>query len=385
MSTSRTWLTALNATLCAMAAVTVAAGSASAAPSVKCHGHVATIVGTNTPDALTGTAGRDVIAGQGGRDMINGRGGKDLICGGQGRDSIAGGPGADVGYGDGGRDVLSEHGNHNVIVGGSGFDLATPYGAADRISAEAVDFSFQTAAVTANLATGQASGRSIGKDTLDGVINLTGTSHSDHLDGDGNANALNGGDGDDYINGHGDNDLLDGRAGAADVRSARSDEDTLIGGAGNDGLTDDSEADLPYSSDTMRGGRGDDAFTVGGGSNVIGGGPGNDRFAPEVNLAGYSLTIDLAAGSADSEVSTNTLSGVENADGSANDDVIHGDGGANYLIGMAGDDTITGEGGNDLIDAGHNFVDISPGDSADGGDGTDTCYATTTTNCETTS
>lgn len=78
-----------------------------------CHGHQATIVGTDGADELDGTDGRDVIVSLGGSDTVHAGAGDDLICSGDGDDAVRGGAGADqlrTGYGT------------DVLWGGSGRD-----------------------------------------------------------------------------------------------------------------------------------------------------------------------------------------------------------------------------------------------------------------------
>jgi len=76
----------------------------SSAPSPRCHGRRANIVGTARADDIVGTSGRDVIVGRGGADEIHGHGGNDVICGDHGRDVLRGGRGHDHLFGGPGRD-----------------------------------------------------------------------------------------------------------------------------------------------------------------------------------------------------------------------------------------------------------------------------------------
>jgi Ca2+-binding RTX toxin-like protein len=92
---------------------------ASCAPTAKCGGRVATIVGAGE---VRGGSGRDVIAGSAGRDEIDGRGGRDAICGGDGRDRLAGGGGGDRLSGGGGADKLAGGGGADRCRGGPGKD-----------------------------------------------------------------------------------------------------------------------------------------------------------------------------------------------------------------------------------------------------------------------
>jgi hypothetical protein len=76
----------------------------SSAPTPRCHGKRADIVGTSRNDKIVGTAGKDVIVGKAGADRIHGRAGNDLICGNRGRDVLRGGRGHDRLFGGPGRD-----------------------------------------------------------------------------------------------------------------------------------------------------------------------------------------------------------------------------------------------------------------------------------------
>jgi Ca2+-binding RTX toxin-like protein len=100
----------------------------------KCHGLVATLVGTNNDDVLDGTKHADVIVGRGGADTIDGKGGGDTICAGSGKDTVFGGPGGDTVYGGTGNDhvkggsghdsLFGEEGMHDRLIGGKGDDHA---------------------------------------------------------------------------------------------------------------------------------------------------------------------------------------------------------------------------------------------------------------------
>lgn len=109
------------AAVLAVATPLAPAGTAYAASGkVRCHGAVATIVGTPGNDRLVGTPGRDVIAARGGADVIEGRGGDDVICAGGGADKVLAGPGDDWTDGGGGRDVLDGQGGDDVLWSGGG-------------------------------------------------------------------------------------------------------------------------------------------------------------------------------------------------------------------------------------------------------------------------
>lgn len=163
-------------------------------------------------------------------------------------------------------------------------------------------------------------------DSLANIENVVGSNDADTLVGDGEANELIGLDG---------NDELSGAGGG----------DTLIGGEGND---------------LLRGG---------GGNDVIDGGEGIDTIS--FSDIGVDVNVTLAAdgsGTADYIVNgntvTDTFTGIENVEGSANNDTIIANGGApNAIDGGAGDDFIAGGGGTDDLSGGegidtNSFVNI---------------------------
>ena len=95
----------------------VGVSSADAGPAPRCHGLVATVVGTSQDDVLRGTPGRDVITGWAGRDKIRGGGGADVICGGADSDRLFGGPGNDRLFGEDSDNATEQ------LDGGPGNDL----------------------------------------------------------------------------------------------------------------------------------------------------------------------------------------------------------------------------------------------------------------------
>ena len=128
------------------------------------------------------------------------------------------------------------------------------------------------------------------------------------------------------------------------------------------------------------------------GTDYLNGGRGRDTvtFATAPEAVDADLLAGTAAGGA-----TATLVGLEVARGSAHDDALTGDERRNTLLGLAGNDLLDGAGGNDRLvggagddtlagGAGDDLLDGGEGeaDSADGGDGTDTCLAEATAACE---
>lgn len=140
---------------------------------------------------VTGSAHRDTLIGDARANTLDGGAGHDYLDGGKGHDTLLGGQGDDVLHGGAGKDRLD---------GGDGLDTA--------------DYRDAGKAVTVDLSKGVATGGA-GRDTLQNIENVSGSSHHDTLIGDAHGNVLDGGAG---------NDLLEGGRG----------DDTLIGGAGHD-------------------------------------------------------------------------------------------------------------------------------------------------------
>ncbi|MDP9387327.1 MAG: calcium-binding protein [Actinomycetota bacterium] len=99
-----------------------------------CRGLVATIVGTEGPDAIVGTDGADVIAARGGDDTVSAAKGNDVVCGGDGADTVDGGGGDDTLDGGGGDDTLRGDAGNDTLDGGAGVDACDGGpGAKDRV------------------------------------------------------------------------------------------------------------------------------------------------------------------------------------------------------------------------------------------------------------
>jgi hypothetical protein len=91
----------------------------------QCDGAPATILGSESSEAITGTPGDDVILALGGDDTIRASAGNDVVCGGQGNDKLKGGGGADLLFGEQGRDSLLGGPASDSCNGGRGRDEMT--------------------------------------------------------------------------------------------------------------------------------------------------------------------------------------------------------------------------------------------------------------------
>ena len=138
----------------------------------------------------------------------------------------------------GGDDTLDGGAGDDTLDGGAGNDTLDGGEGRDWLA-----YTFSDAAVTVNLATGQAFGGHAQGDIFTGFEHLQGSLYNDRLTGD-----------------NGNNDIHGGFFG----------DDTLDGGAGDDrlfGIT---------GNNTLYGGAGNDALYGGVGNDILHGGAGND-------------------------------------------------------------------------------------------------------------
>lgn len=133
-------------------------------------------------------------------------------------------------------------------------------------------------------------------------------------------------------------------------------DDVLAGDAG------DNRLDGLDGNDRLSGLGGDDMLVGGAGADILDGGDGFDLASYYTSAAG--VTVNLASHSAaGGEAQGDTLTGIEDLEGSGFDDTLTGDGGGNWLYGLAGKDRLLGGGGNDMLIGG------AGADTLDGGDG----------------
>lgn len=169
----------------------------------------------------------------------------------------------------------------------------------------------------------------------------------------------------DVLNGTSRPDVIVGLSGN-DVIRGRGGDDRICGGKGNDALVGAGGVDLltgEDGKDSLAGGGAFDTLIGGPGGDTLNGGSGNGDGASYFGAPG-SVTVDLAAGTATGDGS-DTLSGVEDIDGSRFDDVITGNGAFNFLFGEAGNDTLSGG------DGGDGLWGLDGDDTLDGGTGED--------------
>ena len=352
--------------------------------------------GSDGNDILHGGAGNDVLDGGDGNDQLWGEAGNDTLIGGSGDDSLDGGVGADLMQGGAGHDY------YTVDDIGDTVQEAPEAGSYDRV------YSSISYVLPAEVEYLHLTGTADIDATGNGLANfLTGNSGNNHLHGGAGNDTLHAGDGDDTIEGGTGEDVLSGDAGA-DLLRGGADNDTYyvdeldtveeaadqgtgdgvwagfsytlganlevlrltgtanIDGTGNDLMNDirgNSGDNIIYGlgdrdwlfgfggNDQLYGGDGDaDELHGGDGDDILDGGSGDRDVATYGYQATAGVTVSLSiSGPQDTGgAGFDTLIGIENLYGTAFNDVLIGNDGANELSGGGGLDTLEGRGGNDV-------------------------------------
>jgi Ca2+-binding RTX toxin-like protein len=317
-----------------------------------------TIVGTPFSDYIVGTAEDQTFYGGGGADAIEGGGGSDALTG-----------GADGDYLDGGEVVPRDPGKVSVgfmtppgatpysqlyLVGSSGNDgIAASYeaGSPSRVGFRLTGTSFDTSA-------SDAGGCELKSATeadcplpspLDSLL-LAGMAGTDTIAAEGFPASASvvaiGGEGNDSLTGGGTEDVLvDGPGEGADTLSALGGDDALLHNGGPDQLLGGDGNDLFLSNsicdgETLSGGNGRDnaswaRFTESGvEANLETGVVGRPTSGPAPDCSAEAL---------------DSVSSIEDLEGSNGADALYGDGGPNQLLGHLGADTYFAGGGEDSI------------------------------------
>lgn len=236
---------------------------------------------------------------------IGGRG-KDLIYGNAASNILSGNAGNDQLFGGSGNDQLNGGNGNDALRGDQGADVLN-----GGLGIDWAHYHTSDAAVRITLNDGIAeSGGHAQGDTLIGIERVLGSRYGDVISGNGGANYLRG-----YLG-----------------------NDRLYGGAGNDLLRGDQGAD------------------------VLNGGSGWDWTYYHTSNA--AVRVNLGDGLAESggHAQGDTLISIERVLGSRYNDVITGDGGANYLVGHLGNDRLYGANGNDYL-RGDQGADVLSGGS----------------------
>jgi Ca2+-binding RTX toxin-like protein len=295
------------------------------------------IVGLNVAEVLSGTEGQDIINGNGGADIIDGLGQNDILDGGAGDDIINGGAGDDVINGGADDDIINGDAGNDTINFTLGDEDDTIDGGADT---DTLNFVGGAGNETLNVIYDGASITEFQNGTVANVEVL-------------NANLGGGVDTLSYNPPGGRittaNVAVNLALGTATGFASIVGIENATGGSGNDTFAGNT------SANTFDGGNGNDTFTGDLGNDTLIGGLGVDTYNLSATAAAATITSTSATSAA---IGNDTLSGIENINGSsvadtitmgAGNNVINGNGGGDIINGGAGADIINGDGGNDTI------------------------------------
>ncbi|MGC4109375.1 MAG: hypothetical protein QM747_02895 [Nocardioides sp.] len=256
----------------------VALAAPSSAADVRCHGHVATIVGTDGDDTLTGTSGADVIVGLGGNDTIRALGGDDILCGDDGADQLYGGDGDDLLYGgndeivDTCDDACFEYRGGDLIDGGAGddfLDAGQPDEFGSSSIGDTVTYAGSSAGVRVDLRSRLATGE--GRDRLSAETSM----HQLRIDGSAHRDVIIGNAKSQYVDAGAGADVVRTGPGSDDVDVTKG-KDSVSTGSGDDYVA--VEATASRSGVRVSLGSGDDTGSARslGAKYAFSGGPGFD-------------------------------------------------------------------------------------------------------------
>ncbi len=371
-------------------------------------GNVAVAVNTNIENAIGG-GGDDRLTGNGLNNRLTGNAGNDTLWGGAGDDSLSGGSGSDTASyvgasaavsvslgliaaqntggagtdtlisvenllgssfndiltGTSGANSLDGGAGDDILVGGAGDDIYGVDSVGDSVTElanEGIDtvrssISYRLADDLENLTllgTGAISGYGNGANN-----SLIGNDAANILDGGAGADSMTGGGGNDtyIVDSEGDTVTELANGGIDSVYSSLSFslganvENLVLNGAAAINGTGNGDANILIGNSAdnrLLGGDGNDILVGGAGNDYLDGGSGTDTVSFEGTTTSLSIDLSTALGTITTSLGTDTLVSIEGIIGGSGNDVLKGDGGANYLDGGLGNDTITGGAGDDI-------------------------------------
>jgi Ca2+-binding RTX toxin-like protein len=297
-----------------------------------------TLTGTAAANG-TGNTLDNVITGNGANNSLIGAAGNDTLSGGLGADTLNGGAGNDVYIVDNSGDVVTDTVNIGVDEVRSSIDYTLGTNIENLILLGA-EFLNGTGNALDNVIIGNA-----------GNNDLSGEAGDDTLDGKGGVNHLYGGQGNDtYIVDNDTSFIVELISQGTDtVRASvsydigKNDhlENVTLTGAGAISASGNAGANVltgNAAANTLNGNDGNDTLIGGGGADSLVGGNGSDTASYENAAAG--VTVSLATPNVNTgDAAGDSYSSIENLTGSAFNDRLSGDAGANVLAGGKGDDT----------------------------------------------
>ena len=186
-------------------------------------------------------------------------------------------------------------------------------------------------------------------DSYANIQNLTGSAYNDTLIGDSGANTLTGGGGNDTLEGMGGADILDGSGGSNTASYEHSSASVLASLADGKGYTGDAAGDIYINIQNLTGSAYDDTLIGNSGANIFNGGSGLDTVSYTKAAAGVTASLSSGLVVHAGEAVGDVFIGIENLTGSDNNDILVGNGGVNVLTGGGGSDILEGMGGGDML------------------------------------
>ncbi len=305
---------------------------------------------------LVGQEGNDLLIGGAGNDSLSGGDGEDWLNGGDGNDDLSGGAGNDV------------YAFNDTLTNQT--DTVWEYAGSSEGTADLLNFSAMTVAVTVNLTSDTALATTAHRIVQVGAAgqaanfeNVNGGSANDFVTGNAANNVVYGNGGNDTLAGGDGSDHLDGGSGN-DLLKGGNQDDVLVGGIGDDYLKGEAGQDRLDGGDgynTLAGGTEDDTYvfrdaTVNQIDTVVElTDEGNDTldFTSLTTAVVANLTSDTILATMNHRIVWTGGSGqaanFENVNGGAANDQITGNATDNLLRGNGGNDTLTGGVGNDIL------------------------------------
>jgi len=356
-------------------------------------------IGGGGNDSLTGNALNNRLIGNAGDDTLWGGGGDDVLSGGAGSDTASyvgassavtvnlalitaqntGGAGIDtltsienlmgssfndILTGTAGANSLDGGAGDDILVGGAGDDVYGVDSAGDSVT-ELTDEGIDTvrSTISYRLADNLENLTLLGSASIDGTGNaannvLIGNEGANRLDGGAGADTLSGGGGNDtyVVDSEGDtvtelaNGGIDSVYSGVSFSLGANVENLVLTGTSAINGTGNGEANILIGNSAdnrLIGGDGNDILVGGAGNDYLDGGNGMDIVSFEGATTSLSIDLSTALGTITTSLGTDTLVSIEGIIGGSGNDVLRGDGGANYLDGGLGNDTLTGGAGDD--------------------------------------
>ena len=301
------------------------------------------IFGRDGSDTIYGADAADRLYGEAGADSLDGGAGSDLLDGGEGSDVLFDGTGPDTLAGGAGADTLYVEGGHFAVDGGAGVDFLgfTPY--------------FAPGPIEFDLAAQLAQGSSIVNVER---IYIWGGDEGDTLIGGAGADGIDGGGGDDVIAGREGGDGMWGGAGFDQVSyayeaagvSATLNSTRMVGLQQE--LTAEFEGAIgsPYG-DTLIGDAAGNLLRAMDGNDQVDGAAGDDDVNGNVgaDVVRGGAGADLVRGGRDNDSVHGDAGDDPHVNGNLGDDLVTGGDGRDTIYGGQGQDRLEGDAGDDLL------------------------------------